>query len=70
MLRKFTKDVGRFKQGEEHDWPKATWTQLETTEGKSLNSFSEAVEYNPSHQNMLKRRIHTKQRLGSGGGIA
>lgn len=45
MLRRLTKDAGRFKSGTLHDWPKVTWDGVMTDAGfKTLDEFSKAEE--------------------------
>lgn len=67
MLRRMTQDVGRFKKGDERDYPRGTWEQIATSAGKKLDSFSEVVDVNPSHISSMKRNIHVRTRLGTRG---
>jgi hypothetical protein len=70
MLRKFTKDVGRYKTGALHDYPKHVWAQIEADArkaglGKDLNAFSESIETNTALQSMLKGRQPAFPQRGS-----
>ena len=38
--RVFTKNIGRFKQGDVKDYPQAVWVQIEKSAKKSLGTFS------------------------------
>ena len=45
MLRRLTKDAGRFKAGVLHDWPLATWNGVAKDAGfKSMDDFSEPAQ--------------------------
>ena len=47
MLRRLTKDFGRWKAGVLHDWPVTTWNQVAASAGfKSLDDFSTPEEMN------------------------
>lgn len=65
MLRKFTKDLGRYKSGEVHDYPKAVWENIARSAKAKLDSFSEAVDHNQALQNPLRGPVRMHQRLGS-----
>lgn len=79
MLRKITKDAGRYRAGEMHDYPRGVWTKLATdllrADGKrtvkprdveaKLASFSEPVEFNASHQNVTRGPHRQRARLGA-----
>ena len=62
MLRKFTQAIGRYKVGQQHDYPLDVWNKLEKEAGKPLKSFTELIESNAILQSSLKRRpvIHTR----------
>lgn len=65
MLRKFTKDIGRFKTGATHDYPFAVWRKMAADSKQKLDSFTEQVEFNPGLQNPLRGPIKPRTRLGS-----
>lgn len=65
MLREITKDVGRFKKGNKHDYPKSVWSKVEKDSGVSLDSFSRPIEDNPVLQAPLKRKPSLHKRLGA-----
>lgn len=46
MKRILTKDVGRYKAGEIHDWPRVTWNQVAKSKGnnKAMEDISKRVE--------------------------
>lgn len=44
MRRVFTKDAGRYKAGEERDWPASVWRHVEGNAKRSLESFTRPVE--------------------------
>ena len=81
MLRKITKDVGRYRTGEMHDYPRGVWAKLAAdmlrAEGKrnakpeeierQLASFSEPIEFNASHQSVTRGPLRVRPRLGSAG---
>lgn len=64
MLRKFTKDLGRYKKGQSHDYPKAVWEQIAKSAKAKLDSFSEAVENNIL-QSMMRGPVNIHKRLGT-----
>ena len=43
MLRRFTREVGRFQAGAVKDWPPLTWRAF----GEDFNDFSEPVVDEP-----------------------
>lgn len=52
MLRRLTKDAGRFKVGVLHDWPLTVWNSVMKDAGfKSLDDFSKTEEMNTVLQN-------------------
>lgn len=52
MLRRLTKDAGRFKAGVLHDWPLTVWHSVAKDAGfKSLDDFSKTEEMNTVLQN-------------------
>ena len=52
MLRRLTKDAGRFKAGVLHDWPLTVWHSVAKDAGfKSLDEFSKPEEMNTVLQN-------------------
>ena len=65
MLRKFTKPVGRFAVGSEHDYPAAVWNKLAAEAKMKLDSFTVEVKDNPVLQNPLKGRPKIHTRLGA-----
>lgn len=80
MLRKITKEAGRYKTiGELHDYGRGIWNDIAKSllkaEGKKtftdadvqkkLDSFSEPVNYNAAEQSMLRGKVKTRTRLGS-----
>ncbi|MDZ4342346.1 MAG: hypothetical protein U1E51_07900 [Candidatus Binatia bacterium] len=65
MLRKFTKDLGRYKKGQSHDYPKAVWEQIAKSAKAKLDSFTEAVETNMALQNMMRGPVNIHKRLGT-----
>jgi hypothetical protein len=65
MLRKFTKDLGRYKKGQSHDYPKAVWEQIAKSAKAKLDSFSEAVENNAVLQTMMRGSVSFHKRLGT-----
>ena len=46
MLRKITKEIGRYKVGEVHDYPKAVWEKMAADGKIKLDKFTEEVEFN------------------------
>lgn len=65
MLRRFTKDIGRYKEGEVHDYPKSVWDRLAVNGKTRLERFTEVVEFNPGLQNMLRGPVRVRTRLGT-----
>lgn len=66
MLRKFTKVVGRYQVGAQHDYPRDIWNRLAVEAGMPLDKFTQAVETpNPVHQSPLKSRPVIHRRLGA-----
>lgn len=66
MLREITKDVGRFKVGQQHDYPQNVWTKIAQDAGMKLDTFSRPVEGNPVLQSSgLKRKPVVHKRLGA-----
>ena len=65
MLRRITKQVGRFRAGNEHDYPFSTWNKIAADAGMALDKFSEEVQHNPVLQSSLKRRPVIHRRLGA-----
>jgi len=65
MLRKFTKDIGRYKKGQQHDYPKAVWEQIAKSAKVKLEGFSEAVETNLVLQTMMRGPVNIHKRLGT-----
>ena len=65
MLRKITKAVGRYQPGNLHDYPKGVWVKIAADLGKDLDSFSEAIEFNPSHNSVTRGPLKIRRRLGS-----
>ena len=81
MLRKITKDTGRYRVGEMHDYPRGVWAKLATdmlrADGKRnvkpedierhLETFSEPIEFNASHQSVTRGPLRVRPRLGGTG---
>lgn len=46
MRRILIKDVGRYKAGEIHDWPRITWNQVAEKKGKNkkMGDISKPIE--------------------------
>ena len=65
MLRKITKAIGRYREGEVHDYPKAVWDKMAADGKTKLDKFSEPVEFNPGLQNPLRGPIKMRTRLGA-----
>lgn len=65
MLREITKAIGRYRVGNQHDYPRATWARLATGAKMPLDKFSVSVEVNPVHQSSLKSRPKIHTRLGA-----
>lgn len=66
-LRKITRAVGRYKVGQEHDYPRGVWNKLAEDAGLGLNEFTaEVVNGSPLAQSPLKgRRPTIHKRLGA-----
>lgn len=64
MLRKITKAFGRYKEGEQHDYPIAIWRRFEKELRTPMDKFSVEVP-NPILQNPLKGPVTIHKRLGS-----
>lgn len=66
MLRKFTKDMGRYRAGQLHDYPRGIWNQLERNAGVPLDDFTEVVTVDKAiAQSMLKGKPKVHKRLGA-----
>ena len=65
MLRKITKDVGRFHVGNQLDYPLGVWTQIERDAKMPLDKFSVRIESNAVLQSSLKGRPQIHTRLGA-----
>ena len=65
MLREFMKDIGRYKVGETHDYPKTTWDQLARNAGTKLEAFTKPIANNPNLQNPLRGPVRIRKRLGT-----
>jgi len=70
MLRKMTQAIGRYREGETHDYPRGVWNDIAATAGKPLDSFSEPVDFNPTHQARTRGEPKIRPRLGSAGRAA
>lgn len=71
MLRKITKDVGRYRAGETHDYPRGVWGDIATAARQPLDEFSEPIEHNPTHQARTRGgETKIRPRLGSAGRAA
>ena len=65
MLRKITQEVGRFKVGNQLDYPRGVWNQIEKDAEMPLDKFSQAIESNAVLQSVLKGRVKIHKRLGA-----
>ena len=65
MLREFMKSIGRYKEGETHDYPKSTWDQISRNAGMKLESFTRPIANNPNLQNPLRGPVRIRKRLGA-----
>ena len=65
MLRKVTKTIGRFKEGQEHDYPRAVWTKIANDAKMALDEFTIAIEANKVLQSALKRKPVFHRRAGA-----
>ena len=79
MLRKITQAVGRYQLGALHDYPQGTWNKIvrdllaasckevitDADVKLKLASFSEIIEFNPSHQSATRGTFKILRRLGS-----
>ncbi len=65
MLRKFTKDIGRFKAGATHDYPTGVWRKMAADSKQKLDSFTQPIEFNSGLQNPLRGPVKIRTRLGS-----
>ena len=70
MLRKITKQTGRWKAGVLHDWPLATWVQLARDAGMSLDEFSQPEEMDKvlSARNRAGARIRSRAQISGRAG--
>lgn len=64
MLRRITKAVGRWREGETRDYPLSVWNKIAADLGRSLDSFSVPAD-NPLLQSPLKGRVTLHKRLGA-----
>lgn len=65
MLLEFTKDLGRYKTGSQHDYPKSVWDKLAQDAGMALSAFTKPAAANPVLQSPLKGRARIHKRLGA-----
>lgn len=69
MLRRITQAFGRYKAGEFHDYPRATWVQMAKDVGRPLEEFSEELDPNvaltAASQSGLGGRKLIRRRLGT-----
>lgn len=65
MLREFTKAIGRYGEGEVHDYPVSTWNRMAASAKQPLDKFTRAVDINQGLQNPLRGPIKARTRLGS-----
>jgi len=65
MLREFTQPIGRYKQGEVHDYPRTTWNQLAHNAKAKLESFTKAISIDTHLQNPLRGPVRIRKRLGT-----
>ena len=65
MLRKITKAVGRYRVGDQPDYPRDVWNKIAVDAGMALDKFTQLVE-TPSSvlQSSLKGRPVIHRRLG------
>ena len=70
MLRRLTKDAGRFKAGVLHDWPLTVWHSVAKDAGfKSLEDFSTPQEMNAVLQNRNRGADVPRERAAAGGRV-
>ncbi len=67
MLRRITKSIGRYREGNTHDYPRGVWADVAAKAGEPLDSFSEPVEFNPTHQARTRGELKIRTRPGSTG---
>lgn len=74
MLRRFTKEVGRYSNGSLRDYPREVWNTIARSAGMALESFTvEVDESDPGvdkggfvrSQSPLKGRPRIQKRLGA-----
>jgi hypothetical protein len=70
MLRRITQSVGRYSAGDTHDYPRGVWNDIALAVHRPLDSFSEPVENNPTHQARTRGEQKIRPRLGSTGRTA
>lgn len=66
MLRKFTKDIGRYRTGATHDYPFSTWRKLATDAKQELESFTEEIDHNPTLRSTLKGPVFDRDARSGG----
>lgn len=54
MLRTITLAVGRYRVGDQHDYPRGVWNRLADCAKMPLDKFSRVVSENPTHQSTTK----------------
>ena len=65
-LRTFTKALGRYKVGAQHDYPRDVWNRIARDANMKLDSFStEVTAPSPLHQSALKGKPNIHRRLGA-----
>lgn len=65
MLRKITKSFGRYREGEEHDYPRDIWERLSQELKQPLDKFSVPVQSSLILQNPLKGSATIHKRTGA-----
>ena len=65
MLRAITKQVGRYRVGNQHDYPLGVWRKIAVDAKMPLDKFTQVVEVNPVHQSSTKGRPRIHVRLGA-----
>ena len=65
MLRQITKTIGRYREGDQKDYPRDVWNKIAADAGMKLEKFSVAIEENKVLQSSLKGRPHIHTRLGA-----
>lgn len=65
MLREIVKEVGRYKEGDQHDYPKGVWDKIAVDAKMDLDEFSTLVDSNPALRSTTRSRFPVRKRLGA-----